>query len=128
MAYWRLRESGVRVMTYVDDVLQSDPFAPGLGATVSLFDIYFWVKKFIYILFLLALAFRISLVGDPIEARLIMTCCVSLILIQTCFETMEAFQMTAQDLIRIEFRIFFVFAVRKRSDVASFGKAKEVGG
>ena len=41
------RGSGVRVMTYVDDVLQSDPFAPGLSATVSLFDIYFWVKKFI---------------------------------------------------------------------------------
>ena len=33
MAYERLRGSGVRVMTYVDDVLQSDPFAPGLGAT-----------------------------------------------------------------------------------------------
>ena len=41
---------------------------------------------------------------------------------------METFQMTAQDLIRIEFRIFFVCAVRKRSDIASFGKAKEVGG
>ena len=76
----------------------------------------------------MALAFRISLVGDPIEARLIMTCCVPLILIQTCFETMEAFQMTAQDLIRIEFRIFIIRAVRKWSDAASFRKAKEVGG
>ena len=42
MAYGRLRGSGVRVMTYVDDVLQSDPFAPGIGVTKTfIFDI-FW--------------------------------------------------------------------------------------
>ena len=33
MAYGRLSDSGVRVLTYVDDVLQSDPLVPGLGAT-----------------------------------------------------------------------------------------------
>ena len=45
MAFGRLRGSGVRALTYVDDVLQSDPLAPGLGAVVSLFDIYFLGQK-----------------------------------------------------------------------------------
>ena len=40
MAYGRLRDSGVQVLTYIDDVLQSDPLAPGLGAAVSLFDMF----------------------------------------------------------------------------------------
>ena len=47
MAYGRLRDSGVRVLTYVEDVLQSDPFAPALGVTKKfIFDI-FWVNNFI---------------------------------------------------------------------------------
>ena len=50
--------------------------------------------------------------GDLVEARLIMAFRVPLILIETCFETMEAFQMTAQDLIRIGFRIVIICAVR----------------
>ena len=45
MAYGRLRGSGVRVMTYVDDVLQSDPFAPGLGATKKIIFDIFWFKN-----------------------------------------------------------------------------------
>ena len=47
MAYRRLRDSGVRVLTYVDDVLQSDPFSPGLGATKNIIFDVFWVNKII---------------------------------------------------------------------------------
>ena len=69
------------------------------------------------------------IVGNLIEARSIMTFCVPLILIETCFETIEAFQirMTVQDLIDFEYRIF-IREVRNWSDVASVDKEKKVGG
>ena len=106
----------VRLMTYFGPI--NPPRVSALRFHISIF---FGWKKLFRNLFGLGITHT---VGDLIEAQLIMTCCVPLILIQTCFETMKTFQMTAQDSIRIESRIFIICAVRSSSNVASLDKAK----